>query len=150
VQWRAESVRVPVEAVEVVVGGLIEHESSAGGELLSSGHAEVRVGGSTWIAVRVRGGYHGLPRDVAAHTSAVQVLVDGSELLSEIDSIAVLEQIQGAIAYVDTIAPRPEARRFNQLRTTLETAYNRLHQRRHAAGVYHRHPLHHPAEPHEH
>ena len=31
---------------------------------------------------------------------------DGSELFSETDAMAVLDQIQGAIAYVDTIAPR--------------------------------------------
>jgi hypothetical protein len=54
------------------------------------------------------------------------------------------------MAYVDTIAPRPEARRFQELRATLEAAYNRLHQRMHAAGVYHRHPLHDPGQPHEH
>jgi hypothetical protein len=61
-----------------------------------------------------------------------------------------LEQIQGAIVYVDTIAPRPEARRYNQLRSTLETAYNRLHQRMHAAGIYHRHPLKDDTQPHDH
>jgi hypothetical protein len=80
----------------------------------------------------------------------VQVLVDGSELFSEADSTAVLDQIQGAIAYVDTIAPRAEARRFRELRATLETAYARLHHRMHTAGLYHRHPLHDAAEPHEH
>jgi hypothetical protein len=64
--------------------------------------------------------------------------------------MTVLDQIQGAIAYVDTLATRPDARRFRALRATLETAYNRLHQRMHAAGVYHRHPLHDPAQPHEH
>jgi hypothetical protein len=78
------------------------------------------------------------------------VLVDGSELFSEHDSMTVLDQIQGAIAYVDTLATRPDARRLRALRATLETAYNRLHQRMHVAGVYHRHPLHDPAQPHEH
>ena len=55
-----------------------------------------------------------------------------------------LDQIQGAIAYVDTLAPRPEVRRYQELRATLEAAYNRLHQRMHQAGVYHAHPLHDP------
>jgi hypothetical protein len=64
--------------------------------------------------------------------------------------MAVLDQIQGTLAYVDTIAPRAEARRFRDLRATLETAYNKLHHRMHAAGVYHRHPLHDPGQPHEH
>jgi len=55
----------------------------------------------------------------------------------------VLDQIQGAIAYVDTLAPRPEASRYKQLRATLETAYNQLHQRMHHAGAFHQHtPVH--------
>jgi hypothetical protein len=150
VEWEVESVQVPVERVEIVAGGLVIHEAVAGGELSTSGAAAVRVPSSTWIALRVRGSYRGRPDDVAAHTSAVQVLVEGSELFSEHDATTVLEQIQGALAYVDTIAPRAEARRFRTLRATLETAYERLHRRMHAAGVYHRHPLHDPGEPHEH
>jgi hypothetical protein len=65
--------------------------------------------------------------------------------------MAVLNQIEGAIAYVDTIAPRPEANRFKQLRATLDAAYNRLHQQMHRNGIYHHHtPLHHHGETHEH
>jgi hypothetical protein len=150
VQWQVESLRVPIEAVEIVVGGMIEDITSVGGMLTAQGHADIQVSASTWVALRVRGSYHGNREHIAAHTSAVQVLVEGSELFSETDSMAVLDQIQGAIAYVDTIAPRPEMRRFQELRATLETAYNRLHQRMHAAGVYHAHQLHDPAQPHEH
>lgn len=150
VEWEVESVCLPIEKVEVIVGGLVAEEVDASGTLTVHGHAAVTVPKSSWIALRVRGSYHGRPEDVAAHTSAVQVLVEGSELFSETDSMTVLEQIQGAIAYVDTLATRPEERRFKALRATLETAYNRLHQRMHAAGVYHRHPLHDPSQPHEH
>jgi len=150
VEWEVESVRLPIERVEVVAGGLVVEDVAVGGELAARGHAVVPAPRSSWIALRVRGSYRGLPRDVAAHTSAVQVLVEGSELFSETDSMTVLDQIQGAIAYVDTIATRPDARRFTALRATLEAAYSRLHQRMHAAGVYHRHPLHDPGQPHEH
>jgi hypothetical protein len=150
VEWEVESVAVPIEQVEVVAGGLVAAEVRCGGATESRGSASVEVGSSGWIALRVRGSYHGRPDDVAAHTSAVQVVVDGSPLFSEPDAAAVLDQIQGAIAYVDTLAPRPEVRRYRELRATLEAAYNRLHQRMHQAGVYHMHPLHDPAEPHEH
>jgi hypothetical protein len=149
VEWEVESLRVPIERVELVVGGLVSDDTSVGGELSASGRAAVPVSRSTWIALRVRGSYRGRADDVAAHTSAVQVLVHGSELFSEVDSMAVLDQILGAIAYVDTIAPRPEARRFRALRAAIEAAYNRLHKRMHAAGIYHS-PLHDPALPHEH
>jgi hypothetical protein len=64
-------------------------------------------------------------------------------LFVETDAMAVLEQIEGAIAYVDTLAPRPEAQRYKQLRATLESAHNRLHQRMHQQGIFHQHtPLH--------
>jgi hypothetical protein len=54
-----------------------------------------------------------------------------------------LKQIEGAIAYVDTLASRPDAERFRKMQLTLETAYNRLHQRMHQSGVFHDHtPLH--------
>jgi hypothetical protein len=150
VEWHVESLRVPIDAVEIIVGGLVEDTADGGGKLAAQGSLDLRIRASTWIALRVRGSYHANPRHLAAHTSAVRVSVEGSELFSETDSMAVLDQIQGAIAYVDTIAPRAEERRFRELRATLETAYNRLHQRMHAAGVYHRHPLHDPAAPHEH
>jgi hypothetical protein len=150
VEWEVESVRMPIDRVEVIAGGLVSEETNVGGELSARGRAAVPVSRSSWIALRVRGSHRGSADDVAAHTSAVQVLVESSELFSEHDSMTVLDQIQGAIAYVDTLATRPEVRRYRALRATLETAYNRLHQRMHAAGVYHRHPLHDPAQPHEH
>ena len=125
-------------------------ELAVGGKTSASGSAEVTVGDSSWIALRVRGGYHGRTGDVAAHTSAVMLTVGGRPHFREQDAADVLDQIQGAIAYVDTLAPRSEARRHRELRATLEAAYNRLHARMHRAGVYHRHPLHDAARPHEH
>ena len=73
----------------------------------------------------------------------MQTLVADSPLFNEPDASAVLEQIEGAIAYVDTIAPRPNAQRFREMRAVLEAAHNRLHQRMHAHGIYHEHtPVH--------
>ncbi len=53
--------------------------------------------------------------------------------------MAELEQIEGAIAYVDTLAPRSEVQRNKQLRATSESDHNRLHQRLHRQGVFHLH-----------
>lgn len=150
VEWHVESLHMPIERVEIIAGGLVSEDTYVGGKLSARGRAQVPVSSSSWIALRVRGSYRGRPSDIAAHTSAVRLLVEGSQLFSEPDSIAVLEQIQGAIAYVDTIAPRPDARRFRALRATLEAAYDRLQQRMHAAGIHHRQPLHDPSQPHEH
>jgi hypothetical protein len=150
VKWEVESVGVPVEQVEVVAGGLVVEQVDCEGALTRTGSVSVSVSSSTWIAMRVRGSYHGRPDDIAAHTSAIQVIVGGAPLFSQPDAAAVLDQIQGALAYVDTLAPRAEARRHRELRATLEAAYNRLHARMHRAGVYHTHPLHDAARPHEH
>lgn len=151
VTWRVESVSLPIEQVEVIVGGLAVDAVETGKALTATGSTQVNVTNSTWIALRVRGSYRGKHGELAAHTSAIQALVGDKPLFSQVDAMTVLEQIEGAIAYVDTLAPRPEAQRFKQMRATLEAAHNQLHQRMHRAGVFHRHvPLHGDLSPHEH
>jgi len=144
VSWNFESVRVPVTAIEVIVGGRTVSDERFDGVMAGEGTATVAVEESTWIAVRARGGYQAAHDDlIAAHTSAVQVLVDGNPVYSPKDAYEMLKQIEGAIAYVDTLASRPDAERFRKMQLTLETAYNRLHQRMHQSGVFHDHtPLH--------
>jgi hypothetical protein len=151
VSWKVESVSLPLERIEVVVGGLTAEQITVNQELSAAGSVELKITGSTWLALRVRGSLNQRKGEIAAHTSAVQVLVADQPLFSKHDSFAVLEQIEGAIAYVDTIAPRPEAKRFKQLRATLEAAHNRLHQQMHRHGVYHDHtPLHDHAQSRDH
>ncbi|UCH24826.1 MAG: CehA/McbA family metallohydrolase [Trueperaceae bacterium] len=143
VSWRVESVSLPIDQVEVVQGGLVVEQVNVDKKLSAAGSVELKITDSSWIALRVRGSYRGTHGEIAAHTSAVQVLVAEKPLFSPRDAGLVLDQIEGAIAYVDTIAPRPEAERYKQLRATLESAYNRLHQRMHRRGIYHEHvPLH--------
>ena len=148
--WSVESVVLPFDRVEVIVGGLVAEEVTVTDGTRAAGGATVRIDEPTWVALRVRGSYHGDAADVAAHTSAVQVVVGDAEPFSDTDAFAVLDQIEGAIAYVDTLAPRSTARVHQALRATLESAYTRLHQRLHRQGVYHRHTLHDPTQPHEH
>ena len=143
VSWQVESVRMPIEAVEIVMGGLTAEAIPVNRQLSASGNTAISITESTWIAVRVRGSYSNRPGEIAAHTSAVQVWVDDKPIFSQPDAVTVLEQIEGALAYVDTLAPRPDAQRYKQLRATLEAAHNRLHQRMHQLGTYHEHtPLH--------
>lgn len=143
VSWRVESAVLPIESVEIVVGGLAVDATTVGGQLQASGTLSLPVTESTWIALRVRGSYHGRPEQIAAHSSAILLLIEGKPIFQAKEAMLVLEQIEGALAYVDTLAPRPEAQRFKQLRATLENAYNRLHQRMHQHGIFHRHtPLH--------
>jgi len=152
VEWRVESVAVPVSAVELIHGGVVVEDVDAANALSASGSATVRVERSSWLALRVRGSYRSeRSLDIAAHTSAVQVRVGGARPFSAHDAGLILDQIEGALAYVDTLAPRPDARRYRQLRATLEGAWNRLHQTMHRHGVFHDHtPLHDHAAHHEH
>jgi hypothetical protein len=148
-EWQLQSLVGDAARVELMCGGEVVAERAVDGTS-AEGHAEVAVSDSTWIALRVRGGYHGRSGDVVAHTSAVLVPVAGRPHFRAHDAADVLDQIQGAIAYVDTLATRADVRRHQRLRTYLEGAYTRLHQRLHAEGTYHHHPLHDPGMPHEH
>ena len=150
VEWEVESVAVPIAAVEVVVGGLVADRVNPGGVLKARGTTSLPVKSSSWVALRVRGSYHGRPDEVAAHTSAVQVLVDGSALFSRADAGAIGDQIQGALAYVDTLAARLDAGRLRQLRVTLEASMIRLNRRLHEFHVDDHHRLHDADQPHEH
>ena len=149
VAWKVESVGLPIDQVEIVVGGLTAEEVTAGKALTAEGNATLRIHESTWVALRVRGSYRGKADEIAAHTSAVQILVDDRPLFSPKDAGAVLNQIEGAMAYLDTLAPRPDVLRFKQMRATLETAHNRLHQRMHQNGLFHHHTLLHQHQLHQ-
>jgi hypothetical protein len=143
VAWTVASVNVPIAQIEVIAGGLVAEQMIAGNSLSTSSSASLKITDSTWVALRVRGSYYGREGDIAAHTGSVQIVVADKPLFVETDAMAVLEQIEGAIAYVDALAPRPEAQRYKRLRATLESAYNQLHQRLHRQGIFHQHtPLH--------
>lgn len=151
VSWRVASVGLPVDQVEIILGGLVADQVNLSRQLSAERSASIRIQSSSWLALRVRGSYKGVHGEIAAHSSSVQVIVGGQRIFSQPDAVAVLEQIEGAIAYIDTIAPRPDAVRFKQMRATLESAHQRLHQRMHQAGVYHEHtPVHHHGHEHEH
>ena len=134
---------MPLQKVEVVLGGFAVAAQTLDGALSGAGSEEIQISESTWIALRVRGSHSGNQGDIAAHSSCVQIRVDGVRPFRRDDAIAVLEQIEGALAFVDTLAPRPQARRFKQIRASIEAAHNRLHQLMHRQGIYHEHtPLH--------
>ena len=150
VSWRVESIRLPVTSVEVVVGGRMASQESFTGVTSAEGTLDLTLDESSWIAVRVRGTYNDKePERIAAHTSAVQVLKGDAPVYKQEDAVEMLRQIEGAIAYVDTVASRPDADRYRKMQLTLESAYNRLHQRMHQQGVFHQHtPLHEHGEEH--
>ena len=151
VSWRVESVAMPLSKLEIVLGSQVAAEESLNDALSAAGSASIRVSQSSWIALRLRGSHSGSSDDIAAHSSSVQVRVAGARPFRQDDAVAVLEQIEGAIAFVDTLAPRPQAQRYKRIRASIEAAHNQLHQLMHRQGVYHEHsPLHGHGAHHEH
>ena len=95
-QWQVESVSLPIEQVEVIVGGLVVEQITVGNQLSAAGNAAIKVNASTWVALRVRGSYQNIAGEIAAHSSAVMVTVGGRPHFAQADAAAVLTQIEGA------------------------------------------------------
>jgi hypothetical protein len=87
----------------------------------------------------VRGGYADKPEMIAAHSSPVMVDVAGAPLLAAADAVTILEQIEGALAYLDTVGTRADDRTYKRMRLALTAAHRALHNRMHQAGHFHGH-----------
>lgn len=138
VEWKVASVTVPMSRIELVVNGEI-HESVAISPDLDAGIWSVKVDKSSWMALLVRGHYEDKPEIIAAHTSPVMVMVDGSPILAAADAVTILEQIEGALAYLDTVGTRTVEADFKRMRLILLSAHRSLHNRMHQLGYYHDH-----------
>jgi len=138
VVWQVASVTVPMSRVELIVNGEIR-ESVAVDAANASGHWSVPVDKSAWLALLVRGHYPDQAEIVAAHSSAVMIDVAGSPFQAAADAVTILEQIEGAMAYLDTVGTRAETRAYKRMRLVLESAHRSLHNRMHQQGIYHAH-----------
>jgi hypothetical protein len=138
VTWQVASVTVPMSRVELVVNGEIR-ESVAVAPDEAQGHWPVKVDESSWLALLVRGHYPDKPEVIAAHSSPVMIAVEGSQLLAAADAVTILEQIEGALAYLDTVGTRAEDVAYKRMRLVLESAHRSVHNRMHQLGYYHGH-----------
>ena len=138
VTWRVASVTVPMSRVELIVNGEIR-ESVAVAPEMDSGHWSVRVDKSSWLALLVRGHYADKPEIIAAHSSPVMIRVEGSRMLAAADAVTILEQIEGSLAYLDTVGTRAEDAAYKRMRLVLASAHRSLHNRMHQLGYYHNH-----------
>ena len=138
VSWKAQSVTVPMSRVELVVNGEIRHSMSVDPER-AEGNWRLAVDRSSWVALLVRGHYPDRPEIVAAHSSAVMIEVGGGPFFAAADALTILEQIEGALAYIDTVGTRAETAAYKRMRMVLESAHRSVHNRLHEAGRYHEH-----------
>lgn len=136
--WQLASVTVPMSRLELIVNGEVR-ESLATGPWEASGHWSVKVDCSSWLALLVRGHYADRPEIVAAHSSPVMLQVPGSQLLPAADAVTILDQIEGALAYLDTVGTRADTRAYKRMRLVLTEAHRSLHNRLHQRGRYHEH-----------
>jgi len=139
VTWQVASVYLPVTRVDLMVNGEIR-ESGALRREGGAGSWRVKVDHSAWLALLVRGGQTDQAEMIAAHSSAVMVQAEGSELLAAADAVTILEQIEGALAYMDTLGTRASERAYQRMLLVLTSAQRRLHNRLHQQGVFHGHP----------
>ncbi|CDX53600.1 conserved hypothetical protein [Mesorhizobium plurifarium] len=145
VSWQIASVTVPMTTVQLIVNGVVRESRTVRPDQ-DIGSWSVRADESCWLALLVRAKYDDKPEMIAAHSSPVIVDVDGSQLFAAADAVTILEQIEGSMAYIDTIATRADAKRFKEMRMIFQSAHRRLHNRMHEMGVGHQHNFatHHP------
>jgi hypothetical protein len=138
VTWQVSSVTIPMSRVELVVNGEIR-ESVGVSPAEGRGSWTLKVDQSSWLALLVRGHYADQPEIIAAHSSPVMIAVEGSPLLAAADAITILEQIEGVLAYLDTVGTRAEDVAYKRMRLVLESTHRTLHNRMHRRGYYHGH-----------
>jgi hypothetical protein len=138
IDWQVATVTVPISRVELVVNGEIR-ESVAVSPDGGSGHWSLRADQSCWVALLVRGHYANKPEVIVAHSSPVMIRVEGSQLLAAADAVTILDQVEGAMAYLDTVSTRADDRAYKRMRLALESAHRSLHNRLHQQGYFHEH-----------
>jgi hypothetical protein len=138
VVWRAQSVTVPMSRVQLVVNGEIRESADVDAND-SAGRWRLRLDRSSWAALLVRGWTPGRDEIIAAHTSPVMVEVGGTPFFAAADALTILDQIEGSLAYLDTVGTRAETDAWRRMHMVLESAHRSLHNRLHEAGHFHEH-----------
>jgi hypothetical protein len=103
------------------------------------GHWSLKIDKSAWAALRVRGHYPDRPEIIATHSTPVLLEVADTPLLAAADAITILEQIEGALAYLDTLGTRADDAAYKRMRLVLTSAHRNLHNRMHQKGFNHVH-----------
>jgi hypothetical protein len=124
--------------VELIVNGEIK-ESVSVSDWKGTGTWNLKVSKSSWIALLVRGRFPDKPEIIAAHTSPVMIKVKDSPMLAAADALTILDQIEGAMAYLDTIGTRAEDNVYKRMKLVLTSAHRTIHNRMHEIGYYHNH-----------
>jgi hypothetical protein len=138
ISWEVASVTIPMSRVDLIVNGMVK-ESVPVSNWNGSGSWNLKVTESSWIALLVRGKYPDKPEIIAAHTSPVMIRLKDSPMLVAEDALTILDQVEGAMAYLDTIGTRAEDKIYKRMKMVLTSAHRILHNRMHEMGYWHQH-----------
>jgi len=138
VEWTVASVTTPISRVDLVVNGEIRESKTVSGKR-AHGNWRVKIDRCSWLALLVRGHYYDKPEIIAAHSSPAMIDVTGMEFFSAVDASTMLDQIEGALAYIDTIGTRAETQAYKRMRMLLTAAHRKLHNELHQRGHHHHH-----------
>ena len=69
------------------------------------------------------------------------VRLEGSRFFAAADALTILEQIEGSLAYLDTVGTRAEDATYRRMRLILTSAHRKLHNEMHRKGQGHIHSL---------
>ncbi len=138
VSWELASVTMPMTRADLMVNGEVRESVTLNPDQ-DAGSWSVKLDRSSWVALLVRGQHAGKPEMIAAHSSPVMLPVESSEFFAPADALTILDQIEGALAYLDTVGTRAEDEVYKRIRLKLTGAYRRLHNRLHEAGYHHEH-----------
>jgi len=138
VTWEAASVTVPMSHIELIVNGEVSESVSVAPEK-GEGYWSFQVDKSSWLALLVRGHYPDKPEIIVAHSSPVMINVGISPMLAAADAVTILEQIEGTLAYLDSVATRDYDETYKRMRLVLQSAHRKLHNRMHQLGYFHNH-----------
>jgi hypothetical protein len=138
VTYELASVTVPMSRVELVVNGVVQ-ESREVDPWRDRGSWSVKISRSSWLALLVRGHYLDKPEIISAHSSPVMVPLERSAFYAAADALNILQQIEGALALLDTIGTRAETDAYKRMRMVLVSQRRSVHNRMHEHGQYHTH-----------
>ena len=143
VNWQVSSLTTPVTRIELIFNGEVMESKiinqNTEKQIDHYGAHSLNVTRSGWLALRVFGKYAGRKEAVAAHTSAVMVKVGDLPIYNHMDATSILDQIEGATAFIKTIAPRGEEKNYADILSMLTSAHRKLHNIMHTNNVYHEH-----------
>jgi hypothetical protein len=127
---------MPMSSVELIVNWEVK-ESIPVSNWKGGSNLRFKVSKSSWVGLLIRGKYPDKTEIIAAHTSPVMIKVKDSPMLAAADSLTILEQIEGAMAYLEVIGTRIEDKTFKRMKLVLTSAHKTLYNRMSVMGCSH-------------